>query len=166
MKIQKMFQGNAPENKILNMHSDSQFDVYSCDYANNNFNKISLACYRIGRHNYSASAWNRPKVRFSEGVFSTSDSECFEANGNEIKCLKKGKYLVMFNLSTSTGTAEFGIYSAYGENVTSFASYNPHHSGMYVCDLNEGDNVNIDMNTGQTSWTVYHAELTLIKLSD
>lgn len=37
MKIKKMFQGNAPENKILNTRSNSQTDVYSCDYANNNF---------------------------------------------------------------------------------------------------------------------------------
>ena len=126
--------------------------------------EISFAMARLGRHNYSASAWNRPKVRFSEGTFSTSNINDFELSGNEIRCLKSGRYLVMFNLSTSTGTAEFGIYSAYGGNVTSFASYTPHHSAMYVCDLNAGDKVNIDMNTGQTSWTVYHAELGIFKL--
>lgn len=34
MKIKKMFQGSIPENKILNIYSDSQTDVYSCDYVN------------------------------------------------------------------------------------------------------------------------------------
>ena len=34
MKIKKMYQGTAPENKILNTQSESQTDVYSCDYIN------------------------------------------------------------------------------------------------------------------------------------
>lgn len=34
MKIKKMYQGAVPENKILNTYSDSQTDVYSCDYVN------------------------------------------------------------------------------------------------------------------------------------
>ena len=34
MKIKKMYQGTVPENKILNTQSDSQTDVYSCDYVN------------------------------------------------------------------------------------------------------------------------------------
>lgn len=35
MKIKKMYQGSVPENKILNTYSDSQTDVYSCEYVNN-----------------------------------------------------------------------------------------------------------------------------------
>lgn len=35
MKIKKMYQGNVPDNKILNTQSDSQTDTYSCDYLNN-----------------------------------------------------------------------------------------------------------------------------------
>lgn len=35
MKIKKMYQGTAPENKILNIKKDSQTDAYSCDYINN-----------------------------------------------------------------------------------------------------------------------------------
>ena len=35
MKIKKMYQGTAPENKILNTQSDSQTNVYSCNYINN-----------------------------------------------------------------------------------------------------------------------------------
>lgn len=34
MRIKKMYQGTVPENKILNTYSDSQTDVYSCDYLN------------------------------------------------------------------------------------------------------------------------------------
>lgn len=35
MKIKKVYQGSVPENKILNTHSNSQTDTYSCDYINN-----------------------------------------------------------------------------------------------------------------------------------
>ena len=35
MLIQKKFQGTIPDNKILNMESDSQTDTYSCDFINN-----------------------------------------------------------------------------------------------------------------------------------
>ena len=35
MLIKKIFQGEIPENKILNAESTSQTDTYSCDYINN-----------------------------------------------------------------------------------------------------------------------------------
>ena len=35
MKIKKIYQGELPENKILNAQSTSQTDTYSCDYINN-----------------------------------------------------------------------------------------------------------------------------------
>ena len=34
MKIKKIYQGELPENKILNAQSTSQTDTYSCDYIN------------------------------------------------------------------------------------------------------------------------------------
>lgn len=34
MKIKKMYQGTVPENKILNTYSDSQTDVYACNFIN------------------------------------------------------------------------------------------------------------------------------------
>ena len=34
MKIKKIFQGSIPENKILNSHSTSQTDTYSCEKIN------------------------------------------------------------------------------------------------------------------------------------
>lgn len=34
MKIKKTYQGSLPENRILNTHSSSQTDTYSCDYIN------------------------------------------------------------------------------------------------------------------------------------
>lgn len=34
MKIKKAYQGSVPDNKILNTYSNSQTDVYSCDYVN------------------------------------------------------------------------------------------------------------------------------------
>lgn len=35
MKIKKIYQGELPENKILNTQSTSQTDTYSCEYINN-----------------------------------------------------------------------------------------------------------------------------------
>lgn len=35
MRIKKMYQGGLPENKILNIQSESSTDTYSCDYINN-----------------------------------------------------------------------------------------------------------------------------------
>lgn len=35
MKIKKMYQGSIPENKIVSTYSNSQTDVYSCEYVNN-----------------------------------------------------------------------------------------------------------------------------------
>jgi hypothetical protein len=35
MKIKKIYQGELPENKILNSESNSQTDTYSCEYINN-----------------------------------------------------------------------------------------------------------------------------------
>ncbi len=34
MRIKKTFQGEIPENKIVNMQSDSQTDTYSADFVN------------------------------------------------------------------------------------------------------------------------------------
>lgn len=35
MKIQKNFQGNIPDNKLMNVYTESNTDGYSCDYINN-----------------------------------------------------------------------------------------------------------------------------------
>lgn len=35
MRIRKTYQGEIPENKIVNSYSESQTDTYSCDYLNN-----------------------------------------------------------------------------------------------------------------------------------
>ena len=35
MRIKKIYQGELPENKILNVQSESATDTYSCDYINN-----------------------------------------------------------------------------------------------------------------------------------
>lgn len=42
MKIQKKFQGTIPENKILDTHSTSKTDTYSCNYVNSKINNDML----------------------------------------------------------------------------------------------------------------------------
>ena len=50
MKIRKTYQGSVPENKILNNYSESQTDVYSCDYINK-LNTYSTEEQVIGTYN-------------------------------------------------------------------------------------------------------------------
>ena len=42
MKIRKAYQGTVPENKILDTHSTSQTDTYSCNYVNGKTDGIIL----------------------------------------------------------------------------------------------------------------------------
>lgn len=44
MKIKKIYQGELPENKILNAQSTSQTDTYSCDYINKKVEKSYIQC--------------------------------------------------------------------------------------------------------------------------
>ena len=39
MKIKKKFQGTVPDNKVLNTKSESETNVYSCKYINDNIRK-------------------------------------------------------------------------------------------------------------------------------
>ena len=51
MKIKKKFQGTVPDNKVLNTKSESETNVYSCKYINDNIdvdNNYSTAEQRIG----------------------------------------------------------------------------------------------------------------------
>lgn len=42
MRIKKTFQGNLPENTVINTQSDSQTNAYSCEYANEHFGGVVL----------------------------------------------------------------------------------------------------------------------------
>ena len=55
MKIKKIYQGELPENKILNAQSTSQTDTYSCEYINDlqGLNYISVRPSSSGSRNLS-----------------------------------------------------------------------------------------------------------------
>ena len=42
MRIKKTFQGNLPENTVVNTQSNSQTNTYSCEYANEHFGGVVL----------------------------------------------------------------------------------------------------------------------------
>ena len=42
MRIKKTFQGNLPENTVVNTQSDSQTNAYSCEYVNDHFGGVVL----------------------------------------------------------------------------------------------------------------------------
>lgn len=49
MKIKKVYQGQAPENKIVDAYSTSNTDAYSCNYINTNITNMLLNyCHPVG----------------------------------------------------------------------------------------------------------------------
>lgn len=100
MRIKKMFQGTVPENKILNMDSDSQTDTYSCAKINEMASSgggsgVSIdMIYPVGSIYISASNTVDPNViftgtqweRFANGrtlVGVNEDDEDFATVGTE-----------------------------------------------------------------------------------
>lgn len=79
MKIKKMYQGTAPENKILNTHSNSQTDVYSCDYINK-LNNYSTEEQIIG-------TWTDGKSVYKKTIETTCGQLQDELNNLNIKLL-------------------------------------------------------------------------------
>lgn len=75
MKIKKMYQGTAPENKILNTQSNSQTDVYSCDYVN------KLNTYSTDEHIIGTWITGKPVYRKVIDI----DSITFSAGENNIE---------------------------------------------------------------------------------
>lgn len=42
MQLRKVFQGEIPENKIMNSYTESNTDAYSCDYVNDKFDNLNI----------------------------------------------------------------------------------------------------------------------------
>lgn len=89
MKIKKVYQGELPENKILNAQSTSQTDTYSCEYING-----------LGTKNYIQAALN-------------SNVTLESATAGE-----SGTTQIQFNKITKSGTM-FEITNEYGIKVNS-----------------------------------------------
>lgn len=55
MRIKKMYQGQLPENKIVNTKSNSQTDTYSCDYINDT--TYPIGCIYVSSDNTNPSSY-------------------------------------------------------------------------------------------------------------
>ena len=94
MKIKKMYQGNLPDNKIVNGYSTSQTDTYSCSYLNSR-----LSGYPIGAIYISALSTS-PASLFG-GTWQQLQSRYLYATGNS---QNTGAAVGKDNMSTDTGT--------------------------------------------------------------
>ena len=83
MKIKKIYQGELPENKILNAQSTSQTDTYSCDYINNlQSNVYSTEEIRVG-------TWIDGKPIYRKSFTFTSFSDLAAGLANKIDYMVK-----------------------------------------------------------------------------
>ena len=74
MKIKKMYQGQLPENKIVNTQSNSQTDTYSCEYINDMIYPVGSIYMSVNNINPSTlfgGTWEQLKDRFLLGAGST-----------------------------------------------------------------------------------------------
>lgn len=61
MRIKKTFQGNLPENTVVNTQSNSQTNAYSCNYINNLKRNYNIPIYSqlmfFGGHSFVKNEW-------------------------------------------------------------------------------------------------------------
>lgn len=89
MKIKKIYQGELPENKILNAQSTSQTDTYSCDYINNLSNtKSIISIVGGGEKTYTINDWVWTPVEFTYAFINIGDGFSYSAADHGIKVLK------------------------------------------------------------------------------
>lgn len=121
MRIKKIYQGNLPENKIVNTQSNSQTDTYSCNY-------INLASYPVGAIYISALSTS-PASLFG-GTWQQLQSRYLYATGNS---QNTGAAVGKDNMSTNTGTTTAN---------TSITHYHGLGSGYTYVSYNWQDNQN------------------------
>lgn len=114
---------------------------------------------------YSASAWSRPKFKFS-GLL-TNDTSVFERSGSEyLKIKKSGTYLIIIERETNLNAGvEQDCFISIGGSYTRFDIYSNSATIFFSAKANAGDTICADINTGQTSFYTRHVEILAIKLS-
>ena len=105
MKIRKVFQGEIPENKILDAYSDSDIDAYSCNYINN---KNSFAQLYYQNTTTTGGKWSYISPAVSGG-FVVGEGIRYDINDRSIY-VSKGSY-VRISLDISFTDASYNYQS-------------------------------------------------------
>lgn len=114
---------------------------------------------------YSASSWSRPKILYDN--FVTNDNSVFELVDNQkIKVKQSGYYIIILSRNTNLGTSEQDCYLEYAGTHRAFTSYNNSDTFIQAAYMYEDQVVRGDVNTSSTSFTIYHADLLVVKLGN
>lgn len=130
MKIKKTYQGELPENKIVNTSSTSQTDTYSCDYINNSIDssreKSAILVTLSENKSFNVStAWGDNIIPFDTIIRKIGDGFMLETSTGTIKPadkVKNVKITLGLNLNnTVSGQVYPRIYSQSG--ISNFSEY-------------------------------------------
>lgn len=123
MKIKKIYQGELPENKILNAQSTSQTDTYSCEYINKLPKKVFSSEETIIGYNDDG------KPVYSKIVYAPSidcTNEGFKYVAHEIENIKQCLNIVYrYDGHDITGTQDYSN-ALYNSVITAIACSSSH----------------------------------------
>lgn len=103
MKIKKIYQGELPENKILNTESTSQTDTYSCDYING-----------LGTKSYIQAALNSNVVLVDANTTSEPSYIKFDKitkSGTMFEVIEEGR--IKINSNGKSGRLKLHLHAAF-----------------------------------------------------
>ena len=108
MKIKKIYQGELPENKILNAQSTSQTDTYSCDYINN-LQGLDYICVNKGKNNSLTLSAGYQKIVL-ESIVSSNGNKLTLLNNNVVvgagvSKIRVSGQLALWNANGTIGAA-------------------------------------------------------------
>lgn len=162
-KIKKTFQGNLPENKIVNMQSDSQTDAYSCDFVNGLIATDAIEIGLSARYTTSYTAWtpniinlNTTKQVTGTKLTRSGNKVVIGAGVSKVLVLATG---VDFMGGISSGEHDFGILV----NGTWYGNLGDPDGGLQTMTyntmftVNQGDTIQIAYNYGgsASNCTIY-----------
>lgn len=103
MKIKKIYQGELPENKILNTQSTSQTDTYSCEYINN----------LLGLNYISAWKWQNETLSLKQGFSKVDLKQVMSSNGNKLT-LSNNNVVIGSGVSKIRINGQLALYNGNG----------------------------------------------------
>lgn len=166
MRIRKTFQGEIPENKIINMQSDSQTDAYSCAYLNNMIGDSAIEIGLTARYDYTAVGWqvtpinyNYTNVQIGSKLTRNGNKVVIGAGVSRVLCIGVGND---FNQSGSGYEHDSGFRKNQNDNYSFGWSYEASNGGLdthtiaAIIDVSQGDTIQHCYNTGGTpTFTVF-----------